>query len=1004
MAGLASYGQDVSVPRGNSVALSWSSESARQSIEKLQIKYQRIQKDGLAPHYKEEETKKDLILPLFGALGWDTSNERAYEVSAEERVSRGRVDYGFKLNGVTKFYVEAKALNENLDDPALLKQAIGYSHAKGATWAVLTNFDRTRILNAEWKETNPQRSVFIDLPATEYLSRFEQLALLARSAFAPIQSLLDQEAEKWGRKARKQPIDKQLLADMSLFRLSLSKEILRLNRSKLGDSEEALDETVQRLLDRLIFIRVTEDRGMEDRVLHPLERDTSSRSLLKGLRQVFTDYDKNYDSRLFTPHLVDEVHIDDEVLRRVIRGLYETADGLVPYNFADIPTDILGLMYEQYLGLLLRRTPKRAALQDGAAHRKEQGIYYTPTWVVDYIVRFTIDSALQRKGADPTTLRVLDPACGSGTFLLRAYDRMWDLRIHAGGGVAQARFDQETEGQLFSTRVAILKENLHGVDLDPKAVEISQLNLMIRAAESRHRLPTLEKNIQVGNSLISDLSVDGHALTWDRAFPQVMKDGGFDAIVGNPPYVRFQTLSDADEAYFRDHFVAAKEARGNYDIYVLFVEKALELLRPGGVAGFILPNKFLNAKYGRGLRTVLAEQRALYRLLDFRDYQVFDDATTYTCLLFVRKAKQRALTYGALTADADPGGARILTDDNFATSTTNAPTDPDQPWVFVPADDEPLFTKLQSIPRHLKEVAESVYVGLQTSADPIYIVQVVREQGETAFISDPVSGETVPIEREFLRPILRGREIQRWAVYWRQLFLIFPYRVDTSGVVPIEASELRTRFPRALAYFERHKSKLESRDGAEKLGENWHLFAYEKNLDKFESPKILTQVLADHGRFTLDSKGSFYFVGGGNAGGYGIQLTDDSVENTLYVLGILNSRPVEFYHHLISTPFRGGFFSYGRRFLEPLPIPEGSPEQKKTIARIAKDLTEKYAALSSRPVGTDSYGVALRQIGELEEELDQETIKLFGLTEEDVKRLPPLVTSGKTAPPSDAHP
>ncbi len=766
------------------MASPWTAESARQTVERLQAKYQRIQRDGLATHYKEEETKKDLILPLFGALGWDTSNERAYEVSAEERVSRGRVDYGFKLNGVTKFYVEAKALNENLDDPALLKQAIGYSHAKGVTWAVLTNFDRTCILNAEWKEANPQRSVFINLPATEYLARFDQLALLARSAFAPVQSQLDQEAEKWGRKARKQPIDKQLLADMNLFRLSLSKDILRLNRPKLGESEEALDESVQRLLDRLIFIRVTEDRGMEDRVLQPLERDTSSRSLLKGLRQVFTDYDKNYDSRLFTPHLVDEINVDDEVLRRVIRGLYETADGLVAYNFSDIPADILGLMYEQYLGLLLRRTPKRAALQDGAAHRKEQGIYYTPTWVVDYIVKFTIDSALQRKGAEPTTLRVLDPACGSGSFLLRAYDRMWDLRVHAGGGTAQARFDQETEGELFSTRVAILKENLHGVDLDPKAVEISQLNLMIRAAESRHRLPTLERNVQVGNSLISDLAVDTHALTWEKAFPQVMKDGGFDAIVGNPPYVRFQTLSESDETYFRDHFVAAKEARGNYDIYVLFVEKALELLRPGGVAGFILPNKFLNAKYGRGLRTVLANQQALYRLLDFRDYQVFDDATTYTCLLFVRKGKQRVVTYGALTADADPGGTRVLADDNFAISTTNSPTDPDKPWVFVPAADEPLFKKLDSIKRRLKDVVESVYVGLQTSADPIYIVQVEKEVGATAEITDPESGGAVTIERELLRPILRGREIQRWAVNWRGLS---SSHIGSRGTVPFQS-------------------------------------------------------------------------------------------------------------------------------------------------------------------------------------------------------------------------
>jgi hypothetical protein len=403
---------------------------------------------------------------------------------------------------------------------------------------------------------------------------------------------------------------------------------------------------------------------------------------------------------------------------------------------------------------------------------------------------------------------------------------------------------------------------------------------------------------------------------------------------------------------------------------------------------------------------VLAKQQALYRLLDFRDYQVFDDATTYTCLLFVRKGKQRTLTYGALTADSDPARARVLTDDNFASSTTNSPADPDKPWVFVPTKDEPLFAKLDSVSCRLKDMAKSVYVGLQTSADSIYIVRTEREQGEITFIVDPDSGESVPIERELLRPILRGREIQRWVVDWRRLSLIFPYRVESTGVIPIGADELHARYPRALAYFERHRAKLESRTDAENLGKNWHLFVYEKNLIEFELPKILTQVLADRGRFTLDTSGRYYFVGGGNAGGYGIQLKREieSDENYYYILGVLNSRPVEFYHHLISTPFRGGFFSYGRRFLEPLPIPDGSPAQKGIIARIARGLTEKHAALSGKPAGTESHRAVLKEIDELEEELDQETTKLFGLTEEDVRRLPPLVTSSKKVPSSDTDP
>ena len=554
------------------------------------------------------------------------------------------------------------------------------------------------------------------------------------------------------------------------------------------------------------------------------------------------------------------------------------------------------------------------------ADRKEQGIYYTPTWVVDYIVRTAMEEVLKRKGARPERLRLLDPACGSGTFLLRAFDHFMRARNPTGASI-QARFDPETAGPLLALRTSVLTQNLFGVDLDSRAVEIAQLNLMIRAAESRHRLPTLERNVRVGNSVVSDPTLDSRALDWTKAFPAPTEEGGFDVIVTNPPYVRIQNLPQGQ----RDYFAARFKADWNYDIYTVFVQQAWELLREGGVAGFILPNKFLNANYGQSLRTFLAERGAILKLMDFRDYQVFEDATTYTCLLFLRKGTpRRRFTFGSLIADSDPGAIRSLTEEQFAVSEVAVPKEPEEPWTLVPLESKPLYDKLDALPQRLENVAESIFVGLQTSADSVYIVPVTREEGPVAYITDAETGESIPIERGLLRPILRGREIQRWGVEWRRLSLILPYKVEAGGVVPIRSEELHREFPKASAYFERHKPKLRLRDGAERLGDDWHLFAYNKNLEKFEGTKILTQVLADRDRFTLDSEGRFYFVGGGNAGGYGVRLKDPSEGNLRYILGVLNSRPVEFYHHLISTPFRGGFFSYGRRFLEPLPIPEGT--------------------------------------------------------------------------------
>ena len=958
---------------------SWDESGARTEIARLVAEYESSKSDGRFSHFSEEETKKDFILPLFKALGWRVDSS---DVSAEERILRGRADYGFKVAGVTKFYVEAKAVSVDIWDRTYLQQVIDYSYAKGVPWAVLSNFARTIVLYAEAKEPNPARAKFIDLTAEEYVSKFDRLRLLSQPAIQSDE--LNSTAEEFGRKPKKQPIDKQLLKDLNSFRLELAKDIQRLNGELFRRDDQALEETVQRILDRLIFIRVAEDRGLEDRQLSLIAKGPES-SAVKHLRELFRHYDENFDSRLFLPHAADHVRVDGGVVQAVLKGLHETTDQSIRYDFDAIDADVLGVMYEQYLGLILHQTAQRAKLADGAVNRKEQGIYYTPTWVVDYIVRFSIGEALKRKGAKPEQLRVLDPACGSGTFLLRAFDHLMRARNPTGTSV-QARFDSENAGPLLALRTSVLTDNLFGVDLDARAVEIAQLNLMIRAAESRHRLPTLERNLRVGNSVVADPTVDPRALNWSKAFPEPMEAGGFDVIVTNPPYVRIQNLGEAEATYFANRF----QVEWNYDIYTVFVQQAWDLLRDGGVAGFILPNKFLGTKYGIALRTFLADRGAILRLMDFGDYQVFQDATTYTCLLFLRKGTpKRRFEFGSLATGADPAATRSLTDDQFAPSPIPLPKNASKSWVLVPTAARSLFEKLEAVPQRLKDIAESVYVGLQTSADSVYIAQPTKIEGETAYISDLQTGETFPIERGLLRPILLGRDIQRWSVDWRGRYLIFPYKLTGGQVTAILSEELRSKYPLAARYFEHHKSKLKARDGADALGENWHLFVYEKNLDKFEKPKLLTATLADRSKFTADSEGRFYFVGsGGGSGGYGLQLKDDSEEARFYLLGVLNSRPVEFYLHLISTKFRGGFFAYNRQYLEPLPIPNGTLDSRKAIATVAAELTRTRAGLGDSVGGTDRHREALAKVDELESRLDRLTLALFDITPDEEKQLP----------------
>jgi type I restriction-modification system DNA methylase subunit len=964
---------------------SWDENSARADIGRLVDYYHRTKSDGRYSHFSEEETKKDFILPLFRALGWRVDSS---DVSAEERILRGRADYGFKVGGVTKFYVEAKPLSTNIWEREYLQQAIDYSYAKGVTWAILTNFGRTVVLYSEIKEANPFNTLFLDLSCDEYLAQFDQLRLIGRPAVEGNE--LDSKAETFGRKPRKQPIDKQLLKDLNSFRLDLAKDIRQLNRELFHEADDALEETVQRILDRLIFVRVAEDRGLEDRQLNLLSKAPEP-SAVKRLRELFGRYDQSFDSKLFQPHTADDVRMDGEVLQRVLRGLHETQDGSIRYDFGAIDADVLGVMYEQYLGLMLHQTAKRAKLSNGAVNRKEQGIYYTPTWVVDYIVRFAVEDVLKRKGTKADKLRVLDPACGSGTFLLRAFDHVMRARNPTGASV-QSKFDPETAGPLVALGTSVLTDNLFGVDLDARAVEIAQLNLMIRAAESRHRLPTLERNVRVGNSVIDDGVVDARAVDWGKAFPTPMKEGGFDVIVTNPPYVRIQNLPEQERDYFAKRF----SAEGDYDIYTIFVQRAWELLRDGGVAGFILPNKFLNANYGQSLRSFLAERGAVLKLMDFRDYQVFEDATTYTCLLFLRKgARTRRFEFGSLSADADPAATRSLSDEQFSLSSVDVPREPAKPWTLVPASFRDLFQRLDATDIRLADLTTDIFQGLVTGYNPAYIVSAKAAGRTLTTIATLDEGHTAEVESAALRKFVTGKDIFRWRVDWHSLFILYPYDIEGDTATLIPHAEFQSRFPKAEEFLRYFEKELRGREGGRFAREkNWHQFGRFQNIAKFAYPKLIVQLLAKRNSFSYDPEGAWYFGGGGNSGGgYGIRLKDTSDRNYCFVLGVLNSRPVEFYHHLISTPFRGGYFSYGRRFLESLPIPKGTTEQRLAIGEGARVLTEAHARLREQVSGTDRYQEALRRIDELEVRLDRQTLELFGITPEEEKLLSPLPRS-----------
>jgi type I restriction-modification system DNA methylase subunit len=584
------------------IYIPYSKEEAKQEVYKL-INDFRVKFPKDVPKTFNEENTKDWLDELFRILGWIIR----IDVDKEEIVGkRKRVDYSFKIEGTTQFLLEAKKPSENLDDH--IEQAVTYGYQKSKKWVVLSNFEEIRIYNSQyWDEPEEIKRLFAPLKINDFLTRFDDLWLLSKQAFQ--EHLIEEVAKKYGKIKPKEPITEQLSNDLGRWRGLITRSIndhKRLNEQPIESekAEEWIDEAVQRIIDRIIFIRVVEDKNLEEPILEQAIKDwkiEKKKRLMEFLKIQFRKMDDTYNSGLFREHYSENLSIDDEVLEKVIQETYKSPNGL-PYDFAVIDADILGSVYEQYLSLLLRKTAKRTSLKQSAGKRREQGIYYTPPHIVEYIVKNTLGNFLYGKAESKIEkIKVLDPACGSGSFLIKAFDQFKPYYKNKGGQQKMNPYSQ------------ILTEHLYGVDLDTKAVEIAQLNLLLKAAETKHKLPELDDNIKCGNSLIeTNLSEEKHPFNWKEKFEEIMKKGGFDIIIGNPPYgVAF---SQGEREYFKANYPNRDK---DINSFVLFIEKTYYLLKKGGRLGFIIPKNFVKTDDYENIRKFILTKTHLKIVADF---------------------------------------------------------------------------------------------------------------------------------------------------------------------------------------------------------------------------------------------------------------------------------------------------------------------------------------------------------------------------------------------------
>lgn len=884
-------------------------QEAKQQIQKLVEKYQRVAEAGKIKSYNEAQTRNEFIEPLFEFLGWDMRNLTTdNEVTTEENVSGGRVDLAFRLGNIPVMFLEAKAMKVDLDEWKWAEQAINYSWNKSVTWAILTDFEGIKIFNAEIPPKSISQNLFIEIKCQDFISRFDQLWLLSKESFE--QKLLDKEAQKWGKLTTRKQVGEKLFEDLMSWRVSFTKDFKKQNIL----TDEELDEGVQRILDRLIFIRTAEDRKIEPNVLLGILRSGKA-NLYKQLVKVFRDFDDGFNSKLFALHYCEEWKASDKIISEVIKGLYETKNGY-RYDFSVISTDVLGGIYEQYLGFVQGRKSE----DKQKSKRKSQGIYYTPKYIVEFIVKETLGEVLKRtKPKEIFKIKVLDPACGSGSFLTAAYDK-----------ILETLTKQSPQISLFA-KFDILKENIFGVDLDAQAVEIAQLNLLLKVLSQKTKLPTLQHNVASGNSLVSGSTEtlekyfgsayrEQRPFNFEEEFKEVFEQGGFDVVIGNPPYVfaRGGHFDEQTKRYYYENFPLA-----SYQIntYLLFIDHAFRLLKKGGYFGFIMPNTWLTIDTFSSLRKFLLEKTGNLQIINIFD-KVFVEASVDTCLLIFKKGKPNTVKLGEFRE----GKLQMVGDFPISQFKKNN-------YIINIAlaknkDKGMILDKVGGNSRALSELA-TASTGLKAYQEG------KGKPKQTKTVKDGRIFHSRDRKDDTYKKYLGGRDVCRYYLGWSGEFLSYgDWLAEPRKSVPFNGARILIR-------------QIPS------------------------SPPYSINAIYTDEEFLNDINSMVVF---------------DFKCHPLYLLAVLNSRIMTFWFANTFDKFqRKTFPQFKVKELAIFPIPNANEAEQERIAKYAQQMLDLHKELQATSANTDKWHSLKNEIEKIEREIDELVYKLYGLNNEEIK-------------------
>ena len=1046
-----------------------------ETIRSLVDRFERNRDDYRSPNYNEARLRREFIDPFFKALGWDVDNEQGYAEAYKDVIHEDSLrventakapDYCFRIGGQRKFFVEAKKPAVNIrEDTSPAYQLRRYAWSARLPLSVLTDFEEfavydTRVKPEKSDKASTARVKFVKY--TEYPDRWEEIAeVFSRDAI--LKGSFDKFAESMKKKRGTAQVDDAFLEEIESWREALARNIALRNS---GLSPRDLNFAVQATIDRIVFLRICEGRGIEP--YGALMAILNGPRVYPRLMELFGKADFRYNSGLFhfnrergrvePDTLTPGLTIDDTVLKGILKRLYYPES---PYEFSMIPPDILGQVYERFLGKVIRLTPGgQAKVEDKPEVRKAGGVYYTPTYIVDYIVKHTVGKLLEsysggrgsrravarggrgsrravahengspggspsrsgspggspshsgspggspsqgspsRKSAfQPPKLRVLDPACGSGSFLLGAYQYLLDWYLDAYINNEPDKLARKRKPPVYtdshgdwrltpSERKRILLDHIYGVDIDAQAVEVTKLSLLLKVLEGENEeaitnqltllheraLPDLDQNIKCGNSLIGPDFYDNVQMTmldqeeqyrinvfdWKKEFPHVFKgdNPGFDAVIGNPPYAGFHEFTRHKEYLMRTY----RSARGRFDYYIPFIERSLHLLRDSGFLGFICPSNLMKRSYGASIRALLLRETEVVSVCDFEDVQVFAGALNYTAVYVIKNQSPSAahtLMYRTRSLLSEP------------TSVPQAALGT-EPWVVRTPEAARVIDRLEN-PRNesLERIACAISEGIVTGKNSVFL------------LSAEVAGSLL-LEPELVKPCVRGREIRRYCLANPQEVVIYPYVAQMALAVPLTEQELQ-RYPSVWKYLRARKNDLAGRAYFDRSKKSWYELWCPRDASQQQKRKIVVPELAESNRFAIATEDQFY---GDTV--CGITLGESRQEALEYLLGILNSRLLQFYYRQTTVPKANAYYIYKTMFLRNMPVRPvdfSDPADRKRHDRMVElvdHMLDLHKKLQDAKTPHEKETLQ-RQIEATDRQIDLLVYELYDLTEEEIK-------------------